>query len=85
MKKTSVLMILTMLAILAMATLTVSPAAASRPGDNGFESCSISCTLGGGCSAYGPAPCTCRCSGFLGLGGPRCSCGGGMFDNPVGD
>ena len=86
MKTTSFVTIMSMLSILAMVALMVSPAAGARPGGgSGVESCSVSCTVGGGCSAWGPAPCSCDCTGIFGLGGPRCYCGGMMIDNPPGE
>lgn len=73
-------MVLAML-LIAAANL---PAEAAAGGDE-YTSCSIRCTIGGGCRASGLSPCTCDCRGLFGLGGPQCSCGGGMIDNPVGD
>lgn len=57
-------------------TLALFAATAIGSGDNdGDHECGISC-ITGSCSASGPPPCTCYCRGFLGLGGPVCSCGG---------
>jgi len=46
------------------------------------QSCSTTCWWGASCSASGPPPCSCSCTGFVGLGGPRCYCGGAGMDSP---
>ncbi len=61
------------------------PSAVAAAGGGEYTSCSIRCTIGGGCRASGLAPCTCDCRGLFGFGGPQCSCGGGLIDNPAGD
>ena len=79
MMKTWIGMILAVLLIAA-----ASPSAVAAAGGE-YTSCSIRCTIGGGCRASGLPPCTCDCRGIFGFGGPQCSCGGGIIDNPVGD
>ncbi len=70
-------------AALAVALLTVA-ASALASGGEGIQSCSTECWWGASCSASGPPPCSCSCTGFFGLGGPRCSCGGMEIDSPPG-
>jgi hypothetical protein len=77
--------ILTGLVLLPLVVLLALPPAAAARSDGGTDFCSVSCMIGGSCSAAGPPPCECRCAGFLGLKGPRCSCGGAIIDNPTGD
>jgi len=71
-------------ATLASILLLVAAAALANGGD-GIQSCSTSCWWGASCSASGPPPCSCSCTGFFGLGGPRCSCGGMEIQNPPGN
>jgi len=73
------LIILAAAGILLIGTLAPQAIAAAGTGE---DSCAINCLLGGGCSASGPGPCTCRCTGFLGLGGAQCVCGSMSMDNP---
>lgn len=73
------LIMLAATSILLAATLAPEAIAAAGTGE---DSCSINCFPGGGCSASGPGPCTCRCTGFLGLGGPQCVCGAMSMENP---
>ena len=76
---TSILAAFTLAATLAVAATV---ALAVPAGDGEWDSCSASCWYGGSCSASGPAPCTCRCTGFLGLGGLQCLCGAYQMDSP---
>jgi len=68
------------LGILALCSLALAAAG----GDGGDGGCSISCPIGGSCSASGTPPCTCVCRGWFVFVGPVCSCGNRMMDNPVG-
>jgi hypothetical protein len=72
------------IAAVAVVLILAAPLAAASDGGS-HESCSITCWWGGSCSASGPAPCSCSCTGFLGFGGPRCSCGGVQMHNPPAD
>lgn len=69
----------------ALIALSLAPVGshAAAPGGTA-DSCSVSCTFGGGCSASGVAPCSCRCRGIFGFGGPLCSCGSLQMQDPVG-
>lgn len=76
---------LTVLFLLPLVVMLLLPSTAAGRPDGGMDYCSISCTIGGSCSAAGPPPCVCRCAGLFGILGPRCSCGGASIDNPAGD
>ncbi len=78
--------ILVMVCLAATVAAVVSPPAAQGAGsgmDN--HSCSVSCWNGTSCTAMGAPPCSCRCRGFLGIGGAICTCGGSQFADPMGD
>jgi hypothetical protein len=76
---------LLVIAVALTLVLAPGPLGAVPPQDGQWDSCSTTCWYGNSCSASGPAPCSCQCSGFLGLGGPRCFCGGHQLDCPVGE